>query len=97
MGTLSVLQQSWDVPVCLSNEDLPDFYMEDHSVLGLLVANLDRARRVLADKDYAVDETSNHLKVKFDGANQMAEIVNLLIQNGIDCEIADIVDQIYQG
>jgi len=97
MGTLSILQQGSDVPVCLSNQDLPDFYMEDYSVLGLLVANLDQAHRVLADKDYAVRNTSTHLKVKFDGANQMAEIVNLLIQNGIDCQIADLVDQIYQG
>jgi len=97
MGTLSVLQQGWDAAVCLSNEDLPDFYMEDYSILGLLVASLDQAHRVLADKHYAVHYTSNHLKVKFDGTYQMAEIVNLLIQNGIDCEIADIVDQIYQG
>lgn len=97
MGTLTVLQQGSNVQVHLSNEELPDFYMEDYSVLGLLVANLDRAHRVLADKNYAVHSKSNHLKVNFDGADQMAEIVNLLIQNGIDCEIADIVDQIYQG
>jgi len=97
MGILPVLQQGRDVPLCLANEDLPDFYMGDYSVLGLLVADLDRAHRVLADQDYAVRKKSDHLKVKFDGAAQMSEIVNLLRQNGIDCGIADLVGQIYQG
>jgi len=97
VGALSILQQGRDMPVCLSTEDLPDFYMEDYSVLGLLVANLERTHRVLADKDYVVYKKSDHLKVKFNGADQLPEIVNLLSQNGIDCGIADIVDQIYQG
>jgi hypothetical protein len=97
MGALPVLQQGWDVPVCLSNDDLPDFYMEDYSVLGLLVADLGRALRVLEDNNFSVHKKSHHLKVKFDGVDQMSEIVNLLGQNGIDCGIADIVDQVYQG
>ena len=97
MIVLPVLQQGRDMPVCLSNEDLPDFYMEDYSVLGLLVANLDRAHQVLADKNYAIHKKQAHLKVQFDGVDQLSEIVNLFSQNGIDCGIADIIDQVYQG
>ena len=97
MSALPVLQQCRYVPVCLSNEDLPNFYMEDYSVLGLLVTNLDRACRVLVHKNYAVCKKSDHLKVEFDGVDQISEIIDLLIQNGIDCGIADIVDQVYQG
>ena len=97
MGVLPVLQQGRDVPVCLSNAELPDFYMEDYSVLGLLVTNRDRAHRVLAGQQFAVHQSPDHLKVKIDRTNQLPEIVNLLSRNGIDCTVADIVDQVYQG
>jgi hypothetical protein len=97
MGVLPVLQQGRDVPVCLSNDELPDFYMEDYSVLGLLVADLDRTHRVLAGQQFAVHKKLDHLKVKIDRSDQLPEIVNLLSQNGIDCGLADIVDQVYQG
>jgi hypothetical protein len=97
MGALPVLQQGRNVPVCFYKNDLPDFYMQDYSVLGLLVASLDKAHQVLADQEFAVYKKSDHLEVNFEGADQMSEIVNLLSQNGIDCGIADIVDQIYQG
>jgi hypothetical protein len=97
MGVLPVLQQGRDVPVCLSNDELPDFYMEDYSVLGLIVADLDRAHRVLADQQFTVHKKLDHLKVKIDRTAQLPEIVNRLSQNGIDCGISDIVDQVYQG
>ena len=97
MGFLPVLQQGRDAPVCISNDDLPDFYMTDYSLLGLLVASLDRAYQVLEDKEFAVHKKSDHLEVNIDSAAQMSEIVNLLSQNGIECGITDIVDQVYQG
>ena len=97
MGALPVLQQDQNVPVCFSKNNLPDFYMEDYSVLGLLVANLNRAHQVLADRNIAVHKKSDYLEVNFDSADQIAEIVNLLSQNGIDCGLSDIVDQVYQG
>jgi hypothetical protein len=97
MGVLPVLQQGRDAPLCLSNDELPDFYMADYSVLGLLVANLDRAHGVLAGRQFAVDMKPDHLTVQIDRTDQLPEIVNLLSQNGIDCGIADIVDQVYQG
>lgn len=97
MGILPVLQQDRDEPVCLSNAELPDFYMGDYSVMGLMVANLDRAYRVLDGRQFAVHKKSGHLKVKIERADQLPEIVDLLILNGIDCGLADIVDQVYQG
>ena len=54
MVTLPVLQQGRSGPVCPPNDELPDFYMEDYSVLGLLVANLDRTHQVLTDQHFAV-------------------------------------------
>ena len=97
MMALPVLEQGREVSLCLSNGDLPEFYMNDYSVMGLLVASLDRAHQVLADKDFAVYKKADHLEVDVHRADQLSEIVNLLSQNGIDCGVSDIVDQVYQG
>lgn len=97
MGTLPVLQQGSRAQVCLSNESLPAFYMNDYSVLGLLVANLDMVYQVLVARQIAVARKPDHLEIRIERAGQMPQIVNLLQQNGIDCGIADIADQIYQG
>lgn len=97
MGSIPVLQQGRDEPVCLAASDLPDFYMEDYSRLGLLVASLDRAYEVLVDHDFAMHQKSEHFEITVERAHQMSEIVNLLSQNGIDCVMADIVSQVYQG
>ena len=58
MGILPVLQHGREVPLCLSNDEMPDFYMEDYSVLGLRVADLDRAHRVIAGRKFAVYKKS---------------------------------------
>ena len=97
MGILPVLQQGLDVPVCLPNRELPDFYMADYSIMGLLVANLDKAIQVFAEKDIEMRIKSDHLEVNVADAVQISEIANLLNQNGIDCGLSDIVDQVYQG
>ena len=97
MGLLPVLQQGSDLALCLSNDELPDFYMEDFSVMGLLVADLEQTHRILAEKDFSVLNNADYLEVKIDRAEQMPQIVSLLGRNGIECTMADIVDQVYQG
>ena len=97
MVTLPVLQQGRSGPVSPPNDELPDFYMEDYSVLGLLVANLDRTHQVLTKQQFAVHKKSDNLEIEIDRADQLPEIITLLIRNGIECQIADIVDQVYQG
>jgi hypothetical protein len=97
MGALQILQQGRNRQVCMSNDALPIFYMSDYSVLGLLVANLDQAHRALAGFKFAVTNRSDYLEVSIDRADQMYEIANLLNRNGIDCGVADIIDQVYQG
>ena len=97
MSVLPILQQGRSRAVCMANDALPVFYMSDYSVLGLLVDNLDRAQQVLAGHKYAVADKSDHLEVSIDRADQMYEITYMLHQNGIDCGVADIIDQVYQG
>ena len=97
MSILPILQQGKSPAVCISNDALPVFYMSDYSILGLLVATLDGARQVLSDHKFSVIDKSDHLEVNIDRVAQMHEITALLDQNGIDCGISDIVDQVYQG
>jgi hypothetical protein len=97
MGILPVLQQGKKTPACFATGDLPDFYMSDYSVLGLMVANLERAYRVLADKDFGVDRKSEHLEVNIESAAQMSKLLDLLRQGEVNCSITDIMDQVYQG
>ena len=97
MGVLPVLQRGRGLPVSLCHDGLPDFYMADYSVIGVLVANLNRAYDVLEGNDLIVIKKTDHLEVSFDRTDQIPGIIELLNQNGIDCGIADIIDQIYQG
>ena len=97
MGALHVLQKDRTVSLCLSRDELPDFYMNDFSVLGLLVSDLEATRQVIADKDFAVYRESDYLKLNIDRFDHLLEIVTRLKHNGIDCEVTDIVDQVYQG
>ena len=97
MGALPVLQHGRDVPVCLAHNHLPDFYMADYSVLGLWVTDLDSAYQIFKDKGFSVHRKSDHLELKIQGAWQISEIVNLLAEDGTECGIADIIDQVYQG
>lgn len=97
MGVINILKHDGNASVCMSNDALPIFYMSDYTVLGLLVAELDRAHQVLTDHEFAVADKSDHLEVSIDAAGQIHEIASLLNQKGIDCGVSDIIDQVYQG
>ena len=71
--------------------------MADYSVIALVVGRLDAALRVLKDKKFDVRQKADGFEITIDGAGRMAEIADLLYQSGIDCTLADIVDQVYQG
>ena len=97
MGALPILQSGSHQPVCVTNDALPAFYMSDYSVLGLKVARLDKAHRVLSENNFKVVHKSDHLQVTIDGAARIEAILNLFNQSGLDCTVADIIDQVYQG
>ena len=97
MGALPVLQQGSRAPFCLLDHSLPLFYMNDYSVLGLLVSDLDVTYQVLVNQNLAIERKSDHMAINIERPGQMSEVVYLLDRNGINCEIADIADQIYQG
>jgi hypothetical protein len=76
---------------------LPVFYMADYSVLGLLVDKLEEAVRVLGENKFSVSEENNDIEVSIDHPTQLQGIVQLLTENGVGCELADVVSGIYQG
>lgn len=76
---------------------LPTFYMSDYSVLGLLVDRPEEAVRVLGAHRYALTEDDCGAEVSIDHPRRLQEVVRLLSAQGLGCEIADVVTEVYQG
>ena len=97
MPRLPILQNESITTTCLPNSSLPSFYMEDYTVLGLRVGNLDAALRLLQKKGISILESSGYSELSIEGRDQTPHIIRLLNANDISCVIADIVEQVYQG
>jgi hypothetical protein len=71
--------------------------MSDYSVLGLLVDKLEKAVEVLEKGPFGVTEESGKVEVAIDDPAHVSQIVQILKDHGVHCEIADVVGGIYQG
>jgi len=76
---------------------LPIFYMSDYSVLGLMVDKLEEAVRVLGENGFSVLDETGDLEVSINHPGQLRDIVRLFTENGIGCEVKDVINGIYQG
>lgn len=76
---------------------LPLFYMNDHSRLGLRVDACHEARRALTENHYEVVQDDEGLHVVIENAAQVPAIVALLEGRGVACEVVDLIEQAYQG
>jgi predicted RNA binding protein YcfA (HicA-like mRNA interferase family) len=81
----------------LQNSRLPAFYMEDFSVLGLLVERYEEACALLQNDGYTVLEAKGGSDVNLVHPDQIVTIIDTLKKNGIATELADIADTIYQA
>lgn len=79
------------------HRQLPDFYMEDFSVIGFRVNDCDHAVRVLDQHAFALRRSNGSITVEINRASQMHEAMKLLNDNGLQCELADVAEGIYQG
>jgi hypothetical protein len=87
-----------DRPVALDGlRQLPAFYMEDFSVLGFRVNNCDRAVRILDQHAFTLKRTAKTVEVNVQPAARIQEVMQLLNDNGLECEIADVAEGMYQG
>ncbi|MGW8194663.1 MAG: hypothetical protein ACWGOX_10405 [Desulforhopalus sp.] len=76
---------------------LPTFYMEDFSILGILVENIETASTVLKKFGYVIVDRQNSSDIQIGDAKQVAAIMTTLSQHGITAELADIADTVYQA
>ncbi|MGD9031751.1 MAG: hypothetical protein PVJ69_00905 [Desulfobacteraceae bacterium] len=98
MGKIHVLPKDAESgQPCLPNELLPLYYMSDHSVMGILVREFKEATLILEKQKWPLTKTAASIEVFFDNAAHMEEIFRVFEKFGLDFEIADILDQVYQG
>ena len=97
MGKLPIVDKCTGINTDLSGASLPAFYMEDYSVLGLRVDRLDASLQILKEGDFQVNSASNRFEITIENAGQIPRIVDLLGRNGIDWELSDVIEQVYQG
>ena len=97
MRRLPIIPSELDDMIYLPDSSLPFFYMEDFTVLGLRVANLDAALRLLEKCGISIFKSPGYSELSIQQRNQIPHIIQLLNANDISCNIADIVEQVYQG
>jgi hypothetical protein len=94
---MPIISNELDKAIYLTDMPLPSFYMEDYTVLGFRVDNLDAALRVLEKNGISTSRRSGYGELSIDQRNQIPDLIQLLNANDISCDIADIVEQVYQG
>ena len=97
MPRLPIVSNQLNTALCLRNSLLPTFYMEDYSVLGLRVGDLGAARQVLEENGITLLKKQGYIELSVDNKEQIPHIIQMLESKEILCEIAVIVEHVYQG
>lgn len=97
MAYFPIIQKYDRSPAITINRQLPEFYMEDFSILGFKVSDCDIATRILDNHQYALRREEKGVEVEIKGPSYMHDVLQLLKGNGLECEIADVAEGMYQG
>jgi hypothetical protein len=97
MPRFPIIPRDLDGTICLPDSFLPSFYMEDFTILGFRVGNLDAALRVLEKNGINIMKSPEYSELSVEKRDQIPHIIQLLNANDISCVMGDIVDQVYQG
>lgn len=81
----------------LQSQVLPDNYMGDYTVMGLIVDRYDDAIAFLASFGYQLESKNGYSEVLIDSPKQLTVIKNILATEDIYCEHSDIADTLYQA
>ena len=81
----------------LNHRPLPTFYMEDFSVIGFQVNDCDQAMQILDQHAFTVRRMDGSREVDIETAARMQAVMQVLKDNGLECEITDIAEGMYQG
>jgi hypothetical protein len=97
MAYFPIVQKHGRIPVTTLYRKLPEFYMEDFSILGFKVSDCDIAIRILDNHQYPLKQEEEGIEVELNGPSHMHDVLQLLRGNGLECEIADVAEEMYQG
>jgi len=97
MPRLPIISSGSDAETGMPDRLLPAFYMEDYSVLGLRVENFDTAVRLLEKNGISTISSHGRSVLSIEKTDQVPFIIQLLNAHNISCDIADVVERLYQG
>lgn len=96
MICLPLVQRSVPESGVVHSNELPVFYMNDYSRMGLWVSDCAAAIELLQDRVAPAGRTGAP-EIRVDGSAAVSALVDTLRAAGIECGFGDVVDQLYQG
>lgn len=97
MAYYPVIRKQEPLESAIDQREMPIFYMQDYTVLGFRVNDCDQALAVLDRHAFSIRHGHGSKGVEIETAARVRAVVQLLVDNGLECEIADIAEGIYQG
>jgi hypothetical protein len=96
--TIILVADSWRCKEAFIEQlDLPLFYMGDFSLLGIVVGDVASASRSLRQAGYKVLDKNGAADIFFHGPQQLPTLLEVLHQAGVDAELRDIAETLYQA
>ena len=81
----------------LESLGIPDKYMEDYSVLGIIVDRYQESLSLLRASGFGIEECGAGTIINLQDRTSLAKIIGLLNENLIRCDFKDIADTFYQA
>lgn len=76
---------------------VPDKYMEDYSVLGIIVDRYHESLALLRDSGFTIEKGAAGAMIYLKDHSSLGRILGLLNENLIRCDYKDIADTFYQA
>ncbi len=94
MGTLNIVEKGGKGT---RDIDFPAHYMNDFSVLGLVVDGLEKTCDALLERGVSVEKKTDSLQVVLGKTDRIEKVLEILSAGKIDYSMSDLVSCAYQG
>lgn len=81
----------------LEARPLPPFYMEDFSILGIMVTDFPAAQAFMRQTGYTITPRPGGGDINLKHISHLPRLLEQLSDNGIDATFSDVADTIYQA
>lgn len=81
----------------ISPSELPLFYMNDYSKMGLQVSPYEDALEVLKRSSYELSADAASAELVVEEVEDIAKVVRMLTDQGVECQMSDVAIALYQG